>query len=281
MTVFVEDLDHSGEIDTLISIEKIKASDVTDTVEIAKLTEDRLAGSDNLGGISEIDLDGNPNGDDKGDHIDLTDMLEAIKVDLSTGRVELKSDSTIGLKIINAERVTGGKGDDESIAGSAKNQLKGNEGNDLLSATSEASEIRVEGGKGNDVIDLRNIDADDSIVVFNKSDGRDTISYDPSSLTLDGIESIKIDFDIDEVEFVVEIENYDIQEGGGWNSLVPHRSRPARHKFKNIDRLALRRDGLSFERKYRESSTLPECGRVWRHAERSLLHIQIYDNTRI
>jgi len=212
----------------VISVEKLTATAKTDTVEISHLS-DGLLGDESLlggGGLVEINLSDNPSGEDQGDLIDASGMTQEVKIDLSTGRVELKADATIGLKIVDAERATGGKGNDELIAGSAKYQLKGHDGNDLLTATSGASELRVEGGKGNDVIDLRQVGTDDSTVVFNYGDGRDTISYDPNLLAQDGIESVKLDFNIGDVTFVVEIEKYEIQEGDeefSWYHIVQGR----------------------------------------------------------
>ncbi|WP_165356314.1 tandem-95 repeat protein [Sphingosinicella sp. BN140058] len=158
-SVFVETT-RDSKTDTLISIEKITATEKTDVVEIKSLTADPLAGNDNKGGLAEIDLAAHPDGAGKGDLVDMKEMTAAVKGDLASGRFELKSDSSIGLKIVNAERIEGGKGADELSGNDQKNEIKGNDGDDVLKGAQ--GEDKLEGGAGIDTI-TGGADADELI----------------------------------------------------------------------------------------------------------------------
>jgi Ca2+-binding RTX toxin-like protein len=141
--IFVKD-NRNDDVDTLISIEKIKGTAGTDTIYIKSLTDLPLANAEHKGGLWEVVLDLNPTGIDNGDLIDLHDMTVAVKVDLSTGneRIELVSDATIGFTVKGAERVTGGSGGDDITGNVEANKLIGGNGADTL-----------RGGLGNDIID--------------------------------------------------------------------------------------------------------------------------------
>jgi Ca2+-binding RTX toxin-like protein len=152
--------------DTLISVEKIDGSDYKDVVYIKSLTAGPLANADGKGGLAEIDLRGETaaagDTDPAGDLIDLHDMSAAVRANLTTGRVELKSNSNIGLKITNAERLTGGSKDDELIGNTSGNYIKGGDGKDTISGGASAGAIAttditkytdtLEGGAGDDNI---------------------------------------------------------------------------------------------------------------------------------
>ncbi|MEO7178944.1 MAG: calcium-binding protein, partial [Allosphingosinicella sp.] len=163
---WMDGTDQKTTYDTLISVEKIDGTNFKDTVYIKSLNANTLAGTDNKGGLAEIDLKDEQaetgDTDPAGDLIDLQDMTAAVKVDLDSGRVELRSDATIGVKITNAERVTGGAGDDKLDGNAKGNTIKGGEGKDVISGGASAGPIALtdipkyidtlEGGGGDDTI---------------------------------------------------------------------------------------------------------------------------------
>ena len=177
-SVFVETARDTNN-DTLISIEKIAATTQTDTIYIKTLTADQVAGTDNKGGLLEVDLATNPTGRDNGDLIDATDMTAGIKVDLAAGRIELVSDAAIGFKVLNGERITGGKGNDDLTGNDSENVIKGGEGDDKIKGGGEKD--LLEGDKGIDDIDGEA--GDDTI---NGGEGDDVLKGGEGDDTIDG-----------------------------------------------------------------------------------------------
>jgi len=154
--------------DTLISIEEITGSSFKDEVTIASLTVASLADANGLGGLARIDLGGEtaPTGDTgaPGDLINLSAMTEGVKVDLASGRVELKSNSSAGLTIVNAERVRGGDGEDEIIGNAAGNELVGGASSDTFKGSAGNDQIWGDAGEGEPALE-----------------GADTVDYSAST----------------------------------------------------------------------------------------------------
>ncbi|HYG47425.1 MAG TPA: tandem-95 repeat protein [Allosphingosinicella sp.] len=172
--------------DTLISIEKVVGTSGEDIVRIDDFNMAVLAGSDDKGGLAEIDLKENPEEVEKGDLIDLTKVTEAVKVNLGSGQVELKSNSSVGLQVTNAERVYGGEGDDELTGNESKNEIfggkgadviKGGEGDDILKGGDDDQSDRLEGGAGQDKVYTKNSD------VVTSTDADDQIYLNETRLT--------------------------------------------------------------------------------------------------
>jgi Ca2+-binding RTX toxin-like protein len=123
---------NTNDVDTLISIEKVKATAQKDVLLVKALNPQVLANGDGKGGLAEFDMAANPKGLANGDLIDFHEMKAALKVDLEGERIELKSDPSIGFKVRNAENVHGGEGDDEIIGNASTNELRGGKGSDIL-----------------------------------------------------------------------------------------------------------------------------------------------------
>ena len=148
LAVFVTD-ETSSDIDTLISVEKVKGTGQKDTLLIKDLNGQLFAGSDGKGGLLEFDM-GDPTEADSGDLIDFQDMEVGLKVDLANNRVALKSDSAVGFGVLNAENVYGGKGEDEIIGSDKANELRGGDGDDILDGG--AGNDKLHGGAGSDTL---------------------------------------------------------------------------------------------------------------------------------
>ncbi len=165
--------------DTAISIEKIAGTNHLDTIYISSLTADQVAGSDNKGGLLEVDLAASPEGRANGDLIDATPMLAAIKVDLTAQRIELKDNSAIGFRVLNAERINGGAGNDELTGNDQENVIRGGGGED-----------KIKGGGGNDLLeggDARDeIDGDAGQDELRGEMGDDTLRGGAEADRLDG-----------------------------------------------------------------------------------------------
>jgi Ca2+-binding RTX toxin-like protein len=196
--VWVEELGGTKVNDSLVSIEKVIGTGATDTIQVDGLRAALVGGSDGKGGLVEVDLGANPAGDDAGDHIDATKMKEAIKIDLSSGRVELKGSAAVGFTVKNAERITGGEGDDELTGDDKANIIKGGKGKDTIKGGGEADKIdggegddnlqgggeadKIDGGEGDDILtggagadELRGGEGADTIDAEKDDDGGDSL----------------------------------------------------------------------------------------------------------
>jgi hypothetical protein len=127
-------------VDTLISIEIIEGSDYEDIPYIKSLIALPLANADGAGGLKTVDLRGETQAEGAtslaGDLVDLHDMTEAVKMDLSGERIELVSAGTIGFGIKGAEHVTGGTGNDNITGNGAANKLIGGAARTCFAAAS-------------------------------------------------------------------------------------------------------------------------------------------------
>lgn len=135
---FVEDLGRDLAVDTLVSIEKVTATDANDTLKINGFDAARIGGANGLGGIAEVDL-----GKDKarvdqgGDIIDLSDCTEAAKVVLSGANPYVSSvanEAATKVVVRGAEHVIGSAHNDD---------LRGN-----------GTGVILEGGAGDDTFQL-------------------------------------------------------------------------------------------------------------------------------
>ena len=143
----------NGGTNTLISVEKIKATGGVDTFEVTQLNADQLAGTDGKGGLLEIDLGANDKPDLEGDLIDATKMTEklVISLDDNSGFIQIDGDNAKKVTVKNAERAYGGEKQDK-ITGNAKdNEIKGGDEADELKG--EGGNDEITGGKGDDTID--------------------------------------------------------------------------------------------------------------------------------
>lgn len=186
---FVRDLStdpqYIGSVDTLISIEKIIGTDAADVLNIDSLTGLKLAGADGRGGLREVDLgesaqanltnfafaNFDPNYATSigsisfsgpflvstripvGDTIDLHNLNEAAKVDLSLAApsVSAKSATDRGLIVYGAENIIGSAYDDILINNVVNGTTYGGDGNDTLYATGSGRSYAF-GGTGDDII---------------------------------------------------------------------------------------------------------------------------------
>ncbi len=138
--ITVADLQNTEDTDFLISIEEINLTSQDDTLRIDDLVGDLIAGQDGKGGIAKVNLGAQTT--ERGDLVDGSHSVEALKIDLAAGRVEAKSDSSRFVEFTGAESATGGYGDDRIIGNDQVNQLIGGSGDDY-----------IEGGDGGDYID--------------------------------------------------------------------------------------------------------------------------------
>ncbi|HEY0027403.1 MAG TPA: tandem-95 repeat protein [Allosphingosinicella sp.] len=151
--IFVEQTGVNNGTDTLISIEKIVATDGNDILEIEEFNAALLAGADGTGGLAEIDFAGNHGGGLKGDLIDVTKVQEKLTIDLSlaAGFIQVEGDAEKKVRILNAERAWGGENDDKIKGNDEDNELKGGKGNDEIKG--QGGKDKIEGGEGNDRIE--------------------------------------------------------------------------------------------------------------------------------
>jgi hypothetical protein len=135
---FIRDLGRDGGIDTLISVEKIVGTGNDDTFRVDGISTLRFAGSDNEGGLREIDLGAHENTtQQKGDWIDASLCSTALTVDLNPQDAYLCAtgdQANTKVKLGGVERITGS---------TANDVLKGN-----------GSGIIIEGSAGDDEIHL-------------------------------------------------------------------------------------------------------------------------------
>ena len=168
-------------VDTLISIEKVDATQFTDTLYIKTLTAQLVGGSNHVGGLDQVDLKDNPTGITNGDLVDLHDMSAGVKVDLSAGheRIELVSNSAIGFTIKGAERVNGGSGNDQITGNDVANILDGGARNDVIKGGGGEDELK--GGSGDDILW-----GDGGIDKFDGGIGRDRLVIDDGDILAKG-----------------------------------------------------------------------------------------------
>jgi Ca2+-binding RTX toxin-like protein len=190
--ILVEQSGTDNGTDTLISIERIIGTKGVDTFEIETLSAAQLAGTDNQGGLAEIDFGENDKPDKDGDLIDASKSSQNLVINMADdGYVQVKDDAETKVKIKGAQRAFGGSGDDEItgsgsdntlIGGAGKDKIKGGGGNDVIYTSKTASEDdgsadEVEGGAGADKIYVGNGDK-----VLNP-DGGDKIYLNSKLLT--------------------------------------------------------------------------------------------------
>lgn len=169
--VFVEDLGRDQTVDTLISIEKITATDADDTLRIDTLAGSKLAGSNGQGGLLEVDLGNQASTNPEGDILDMSRLEEGAVVNWDSQRILSSFASSGSLTVRGVETLKATKMDD--------------------TITVSATGVRVRGAGGNDAIDATAGSVD---VAWLKGDGLDTIatnygSVDISALTIANYET--------------------------------------------------------------------------------------------
>lgn len=161
--VFVEDLARDQTVDTLISIEKIAATDADDTLRIDTLAGSKLAGSNGQGGLLEVDLGNQANTTPEGDILDMSRLEVGAVVNWDSQKI-LASFSSGTLTVKGAETLKATKADD--------------------AITVSATGVHVRGAGGNDAIDAT---AGNVIVDWLKGDDLDTIATNYGSLNIDAL----------------------------------------------------------------------------------------------
>lgn len=200
--IFVKD-HSSGDVDTLISVEKVKGTNSDDTLKIDDLSSNILAQSTSSGvyqgGIREIDLAGGT-----GDKLDLSDLGEAAIVDLSDNNPFVRSKANASLEVIvkGVEDITGtdqaddlrGNDQNNTIDGGSGNgnKLYGEGGSDKLISNGEGDTLN--GGAGDELLQLKSTSA---TVEFGAGSGKDVVE------TADGEYKLKLlSLNPDDVTFI-------------------------------------------------------------------------------
>lgn len=234
---YVTDLGRGGDVDLLVSVEKVIATSADDILAVTRLDPVRLAGTNMTGGLYKVDLGGQAAGPDHGDLIDLSDAVTGMTVNLlNTPRLYATDSPALKLYVDGAEIVrgsvfndnlTGGLGDDTLSGGGGNDQLSGGAGNDFLivdqgqdivSGGGDSDKIElgagfavIHGGRGNDYIESTADYNGGATVELFKGDGRDTV--DLYALASDSISIEILDTAISDIHVI-----WDAQPIGGAGS---------------------------------------------------------------
>lgn len=199
----------AGDLDTLISVEKVIGSSANDTLKLNSLNATILANTTSKqGGLAEVNLAGQESATRGGDILDMSGMTEAVTLTVKATGLSVAANAantravivkdveqvvgtgysdtitfnttiTKGLIIdggVGADNITGGSGSDLITGGAGNDGLKGGAGSDKLIA--DAGIDTLNGGAGNDIIELKTAAA---TIEFSKGGGSDVVQFDLSS----------------------------------------------------------------------------------------------------